>query len=364
MGETIYLHRQPNSGLGLLFTRGTTVIHTGLEVQTEDDPLLEEISRLCGMDFFRGEQPPELPLYGVPYLWVFASDGRGGWFAGTEENKDGPVYYIDQNRCPHLVVASYRLLFDLIVFDPDWRRKHLPGGPWPRLPEDREGRRKLGEALRLPAPPPEELHLPDALPRVFASREEAERAFPIQDVWTLLRQEKEPRFQIHPMMSPADREGRALVHYTAWREAYTGLMDERVLAEHTLERCREAGKDRHFGQTYVALDRENGDRVVGFATILYTAREFVSVPEAGELVALYVLREFQGLGLGRQLLERCLAWLHRPRVALFVLKGNEKAVGFYRRMGFRFTGHEITQRLSGCELTEQEMVLEHREEAG
>ena len=49
---------------------------------------------------------------------------------------------------------------------------------------------------------------------------EAEREFAIQDVWTVLRQKKEPRFQVHAMMSPADREGRALVHFAAWREAY------------------------------------------------------------------------------------------------------------------------------------------------
>ena len=160
------------------------------------------------------------------------------------------------------------------------------------------------------------------------------------------------------MMSPADREGRALVHFAAWREAYTGLMPEAALAAHTLERCREALRQSGSRDTFVALDRENGDRVVGFGTLSYFARDFVSVPDAGEIVALYVLEEFQGNGLGRRLMESCLAWLPRPRVALFVLEGNQKAIGFYEHMGFRLTGHTIEERIAGETVTELEMVLE------
>lgn len=170
-------------------------------------------------------------------------------------------------------------------------------------------------------------------------------------------EEKPPRFQVHPLTSPQDREGRAFVHYQAWRETYPGLMPEEVLAGHTLERCRKLANDRRFsnsGNTFVALDREDGDRVVGFAALSHHARDFVSVEDAGEIVALYVLRDFQGLGLGKDLLEHCLARLPRSRIALFVLRGNEKAIGFYQHMGFRFTGHELTQN----GMTELEMVLE------
>ena len=160
------------------------------------------------------------------------------------------------------------------------------------------------------------------------------------------------------MMSPGDREGRAFVHYTAWREAYTGLMPEAILKAHTLERCRESAQWGSSDDTFVALDREDGDQVVGFATLCRSARDFVSVPEAGEIAALYVLQEYQGLGLGRQLLEHCLAWIPRPRVALFVLEGNEKAIRFYEHMGFRPTGHRIVDERDGDTLVEIEMCLE------
>ena len=68
-------------------------------------------------------------------------------------------------------------------------------------------------------------------------------------------------------------------------------------------------------------------------------------PEAssadGELHALYVRREAQGLGLGRELLETALAWLEQdgPRpLWLGVWSGNTKAQGFYARYGFAKAG--------------------------
>ena len=359
MGETIYVDK-PSMGaaLGVFFARNIQIVFTGLDVSTErDEAAAAEVSRLCGMDFFLQEQEPEISLYCVPYLEIFASDGQGGWFAVAETLRDGPVYYIDRDRTPHLTTGRSRLFY-YMVSDPDWRRKYLPGGPWPRLPEDPAGRKKLAEILNLPALPPEEIYMPDALPRVFSSREEAEKEFPIQNHWTILRHKKTPRFQVHQMMSPEDREGRALVHCTAWRETYAGLMDPRILETHTLERCRKIAADSRSDDNFVVLDRENGDRVAGFVCFSRRARQAVSVPDAGELVALYVLEEYQGLGLGKMLLNSALAWIHRPRVALFVLKGNEKAIRFYEHMGFRFTGHSVDAELNGGKMTELEMVLD------
>lgn len=103
MSETVYIHRAPVEGsdgpVGVVFTtRRAAVVYTGLEVHTEKDaPLLEEIEALCGLSFFRREQ--DLPLYGVPCLYVFAADGAGGVLAcaGDEE---GPVYHIPPPSCP------------------------------------------------------------------------------------------------------------------------------------------------------------------------------------------------------------------------------------------------------------------------
>lgn len=45
--------------------------------------------------------------------------------------------------------------------------------------------------------------------------------------------------------------------------------------------------------------------------------------------------------------------IKRRNITLFVLKGNENAIGFYKKMGFEFTGKE----LSDNGLTELEMIL-------
>ena len=350
--KTIYIDQSTmESAIGLFLGQDTSVTYTGLEILAEENtPATAELSQLSGVNFFLRGTEPEVPLYAVPYLEVFAADGQGGWFALTQSGIRGPVYHIAPDLTARLAAEHQSAFLELAVSDPDW----------PALPEDRPARRKFAETLHLPLPAEERKEA--ALPRIFSSREEAEKEYPIQDIWTVLRQEKTPRFQIHPMMSPQDREGRAFVHYQAWRETYPGLMPDSVLAAHTLERCREQSNDRRRANstnTFVALDRENGDRVVGFGTLSHHARDFVSVPDAGEITALYVLQDFQGQGIGKDLLEHCLVWLPRPRVALFVLKGNDKAIGFYQHMGFRLTGHEITQ--DG--MTELEMVLE-KESAG
>ena len=149
-----------------------------------------------------------------------------------------------------------------------------------------------------------------------------------------------------------------MVHCTAWRETYTGLMDSRILETHTLERCRKIAASSRSDDNFVALDRESSDRVAGFVCFSRRARQAVSVPNAGEIVALYVLKEYQGLGLGKMLLEAALSWLYRPKTALFVLKGNEKAISFYEHMGFRFTGHSVDAERNGGKMTELEMVLD------
>ena len=193
MDRNIYIDLGRTDGpTGILFgDPDSKAVYTGLEIHTEKDcPELEEAERRCGLTFFRPGAPvPD--LYGVPCITAFASDQDGGIYAGAGEPAHGPIVRIG----PDLTIA--------------------PAAD------------SLEQLLRGPARAPARLALPL---RVFPSREAAEREFPIQDLWTVLRRSKEPRFQVWTMMSPADRAGKAHVHYTAWQEAYTGIMDPRVLA--------------------------------------------------------------------------------------------------------------------------------------
>ena len=133
MAETIYIDSTAMDGaIGIIFERETKVVYTGLELLTEEDgPFLEEVSRLCGVHFLPGGRTPEVPLYGVPCLEVFASDGQGGWFAMSNHLRKGAVCHIGRDLTVHLAAANRSELFNSMVADPDWRRKRLPGGPWP-----------------------------------------------------------------------------------------------------------------------------------------------------------------------------------------------------------------------------------------
>ena len=155
-------------------------------------------------------------------------------------------------------------------------------------------------------------------------------------------------------MRPEDAAGKALVHYRSWLETYPGLMPAEYLNGRSLDKCEELAR-RFPENTLVALD---GAQVVGFACYALKARAFVSLRPASELAALYVLKDWQGQGVGSALLSRCLALLPERRVALFVLQGNENAVRFYESRGFAFTGHSLTQPVPGGSLTELEMVRE------
>ena len=161
-------------------------------------------------------------------------------------------------------------------------------------------------------------------------------------------------YAIKPMTTASEIAGKAYVHYAAWLETYPGLMPREYLEKRSLAKCEETA--RSFpDNTLVALD---GDKVVGFLSYAPQARDFVSIRPASEIVGLYVLQNRQGKGVGGALLDAALELLPERKVALFVLLGNENAIGFYRHRGFRFTGKELTQAVTGGELTELEMVLE------
>ncbi len=361
MKQTIYIDKNENGldGPIAILMRDTAVVYTGLEIHTEySTPLLAEISRLCGLNFFQSAPEPAIPLYGVPYITVFATDGRDGWFAASSSSfEEHAIYHIAPDLSIRFVSEYLGSLLEEALQDPGWRQKKLPGSSWPRLPGDQACRAKLAQALHFPRPKPEK---PEKIepPQIFPSRAAAEKKFPIQDIWAILRQKKTPRFQVHPMMSPADREGRALVHHAAWHETYTGLMPDGILAAHTLEKCRNIAASSPQHNTLVLLDQEDEGRVVGFACYMHNARASVSVPDAAEITALYVLRAYQGLGLGRMLLEHCLSHISKERTALFVLKGNENAIRFYEHMGFRPTGHTVTSQLEGETITSLELCLD------
>lgn len=150
----------------------------------------------------------------------------------------------------------------------------------------------------------------------------------------------------------SDAEAIGKVHYQGWMETYTGLIDPDYLAGRSPEQSAEAArKSQCRNRIVAAVD----GTIVGFCG--YGAPRDAGIPEGwGEIQGIYILRNYQGLGLGRGLMERAAAELKAlgyDAAFLWVLDSNTHAIGFYEKLGWQFTGAEKTAVL-GTPVTEKQ----------
>lgn len=155
-------------------------------------------------------------------------------------------------------------------------------------------------------------------------------------------------------MTQQDCAGKGYVQYRSWEETYRGLLPDQYLEDRTLAWCIQAA------ETYPipTLVAEDGGSVVGFVCYFKKARDFVRRRDASEIAALYVLKGWQGRGIGSRLLACALSRLPQGQVSLFVLEGNAHAIAFYQRKGFRHTQRSLTEETGHGLITEWEMLLE------
>ncbi len=123
---------------------------------------------------------------------------------------------------------------------------------------------------------------------------------------------------------------------------YNGSLDPRFALADDWERHFDAMMERALaGEGRLALlarDRVTG-RPVGFAlAALQDGGPLWKHRDGVEVEALYVERAWRGTGLAEALLAAALSWaedLGQPVVQLYVTAGNERAIRFYERQGFR-----------------------------
>ena len=149
---------------------------------------------------------------------------------------------------------------------------------------------------------------------------------------------------------PEDAAALSDVFDTAWREAYQG-----ILPALCLERMIRRRGPRWWlatvarGRPLVVLDV--AEKVAGYAA--YGRCRDRGLPAEGEIDELYLAPEYQGLGFGRRLFRAVRNDLddrRAKRVAVWCLGDNERACGFYRRLGGRVVA-ETTERFSGAALS-------------
>ena len=150
-----------------------------------------------------------------------------------------------------------------------------------------------------------------------------------------------------------DAAGVAVVHVDAWRAAYTGLIDQAVLddldvaaraarweswIDRSLAGLPPTDEERQVHRLLVAEDR---GRIVGWAG--FGAGRDADDGRRGEIAGLYAHPDVWSQGVGRALITRVEDELRAEGwvdAYLWVLAGNERAIGFYERHGWIADGGE------------------------
>lgn len=130
-----------------------------------------------------------------------------------------------------------------------------------------------------------------------------------------------------------DAFGISAVHDASWRNAYTGLIPHKALD--TMVRRRDPKWwGRAIRNSTRILVLEDDGKIVGYATL--GPNRVSALAQEGEVYELYLLPEYQGVGLGRKLFLSAreeLTRLGMGSCVVWVLEDNDPAMSFYRNAG-------------------------------
>ena len=147
-------------------------------------------------------------------------------------------------------------------------------------------------------------------------------------------------YKIRGLQTQEDVKAIGLIRSQAWREAYEGIVSEEALDIRTPEYCAKRAEKllTSEAQTFLAMD--TGGRIVGF--IICGACRDEDKKNAGEICALYTLRETYGKGVGHDLMKAAQSHLdslgYECETILWVLEHNSRARAFYAKEGFSADG--------------------------
>lgn len=144
---------------------------------------------------------------------------------------------------------------------------------------------------------------------------------------------------IYRTATPEDAEGITRVRIETWKTTYKGIVPDKVLDELNLEEETERRKmwladPALKADVFVAECTDTG--IIGFSMV-GPLREAVEDID-GEMFAIYVLKGFQGQGVGRKLFQlgfESLKQIENQKMLVWVLRDNPSVL-FYKSMGGRF----------------------------
>lgn len=131
-----------------------------------------------------------------------------------------------------------------------------------------------------------------------------------------------------------DAEEIAKVHVDSWRTTYKGIIPDEFLFNLSYKKRSELWVKNIEKEDNFVVIAENSERaIVGFADC--SKRETNKVPNAGDLTSIYILQEYHGRGLGKELLRSLFhhfRFLGYQKIFVDVLEDN-KARYFYEHYG-------------------------------
>ncbi|MDQ0415798.1 GNAT family N-acetyltransferase [Mesobacillus stamsii] len=147
-----------------------------------------------------------------------------------------------------------------------------------------------------------------------------------------------------------DAKGIAKVHVDSWKSTYRNVMPNEFLEKLSYDQRTDLWK-RNISKedNYVFVAVNNDGEIVGFADC--GKRESNDVDDSGDLTSIYLLEEYQGKGIGKQLLKQLFVQfdgLGFKKVFVEVLEAN-KTRYFYEYYGAKLLKSEKI-KVAGTEL--------------
>lgn len=145
----------------------------------------------------------------------------------------------------------------------------------------------------------------------------------------------------------ADADGIARCHVRGWQVGCAGLLDHDHLAGLSVEASVRRWASALSGEDHRVVVAEVDGVVAGFARTGVTVDPRPGEdPAPGELRELYVDPDHWGTGVAAALHDRAITDLRAVGfdvAALWVVDGNDRAIRFYRRRGWRADGWRRTE---------------------
>lgn len=147
----------------------------------------------------------------------------------------------------------------------------------------------------------------------------------------------------------------AKVQVETWQNTYVGQVPQDILGNLSIEKRTQAWTDiineRKTSTFVVTAESE----VVGFINIGPSSDKDKNPKETGEIYSIYLDKEQQGTGKGRELFNQALKYFREhgfKEFTLWVLESNSTTRGFYEAMGMQVDGAEKVENIGGQLLKE------------